>query len=161
MTAEALAELRDWHFPDPVSWWPPALGWWLVVIVIVMALIIAVQQGRHWRRRTAMQRAARRELVELQRALAASGDRRRYLAEVSRLVRRLALVRYPQAQVAGLTGAAWLAFLDATGGAGEFSDGVGRVLVEAAYRPTETSSDFDSECLTALVRRWIDSALCK
>lgn len=157
MTAEALAELRDWHLPDPVSWWPPAFGWWLVAVLILIALIVARSRGwqwQHWPRRTVLQRAARRELAQLQRELETSGDRRRYLAAVSRLLRRLALAQYPAAQVAGLTGEAWLAFLDATGGAGAFSDGVGRVLIEAAYRP-DLADDCDIEPVAALVERWV------
>ncbi|BCU07503.1 DUF4381 domain-containing protein [Allochromatium tepidum] len=152
-----MADLRDWHLPDPVSWWPPAPGWWLVAAVVLIALALVVRLWLRRRGRTSLQRAARRELEQMGRELAAGGDRRRYLAELSRLLRRLALARYPRAQVAGLTGDDWLAFLDATGGAGEFSDGVGRVLVESAYRPAD-QMDFNLERLTALIGRWIDSA---
>jgi hypothetical protein len=155
MTADPLADLRDWHLPDPVSWWPPAPGWWLLAAVVLVALVLAVRLRFRWRRRTSLQRAAQCELERLGRELAADGDRRRYLAELSRLLRRLALARHPRAQVAGLTGDDWLAFLDATGGAGEFSDGVGRVLVESAYRPADEIA-FDSERLAALVGRWVE-----
>lgn len=157
MTADPLADLRDWHLPDPVSWWPPAPGWWLLAAVILGALVLGARLWLRWRGRTSLQRAARRELERLGRELAADGDRRRYLAELSRLLRRLALAWYPRVQVAGLTGDDWLAFLDATGGAGEFSDGVGRVLVESAYRPADEIA-FDPEPLAALVRQWIDRA---
>ena len=155
MTADPLADLRDWHLPDPVSWWPPAPGWWLVAAGILLGLLLVVRLWLRWRGRTSLQRAARHELERLGRELATDGDRRRYLAELSRLLRRLALARYPRVQVAGLTGGDWLAFLDATGGAGEFSDGVGRALIESAYRPAD-QIDFDPERLAALVGRWIE-----
>jgi hypothetical protein len=155
MMTDPLADLRDWHLPDPVSWWPPAPGWWLVAAAALVALVLVVRLWFRWRRRTSLQRAARRELERLGRELAADGDRRRYLAELSRLLRRLALARYPRAQVAGLTGDDWLAFLDATGGDGEFSQGVGRVLVESAYRPADETA-FDPERLAALVGRWVN-----
>ncbi|MGQ9658772.1 MAG: DUF4381 domain-containing protein [Thermochromatium sp.] len=155
MTTDPLAELRDWHLPDPVSWWPPAPGWWLVAAVLLVALILIARLG--WRRQhqISLQRAARRELKRLGRELAVGGDRRRYLAELSRLLRRLALASYPPAQVAGLTGDDWLAFLDATGGGGEFSAGIGRVLIDAAYRPAD-QIDVDPERLARLVERWIE-----
>lgn len=155
MTTDPLADLRDWHLPDPVSWWPPAPGWWLVATGILVALVLVARLWLRRRSRTSLQRAARRELERLGHELAADGDRRRYLAELSRLLRRLALARYPRAQVASLTRDDWLAFLDATGGAGEFSDGVGRMLVESAYRPAD-EINFDPERLAALVRRWIE-----
>ena len=103
-------------------------------------------------------RAARRQLDALARQWQQDGDRRRYLAGLSRLLRRLALARYPRHQVAGLSGIQWLDFLDATGGEGGFAQGPGRVLIEAAYRPErEEEVVFDPECLQALVMRWIES----
>ena len=151
-----MADLRDWHLPDPVSWWPPAPGWWIVAAGVLIALALVVRLWLRRRGRISFRRAARRELERLERELATDGDRRRYLAELSRLLRRLALARYPRDQVAGLTGDDWLAFLDATGGAGDFSDGVGRVLIESAYRPAD-QIDCDPERLAALVGRWIES----
>lgn len=154
MMTDPLADLRDWHLPDPVSWWPPAPGWWLAAAAVLMALVLVKHLWLRGRHLTSLQRAAQHELIRLGRELAATGDRRCYLAELSRLLRRLALARYPRAQVAGLTGDDWLAFLDATGGDGEFSQGVGRVLVELAYG-SATEITFDPEQLAALVRRWI------
>ncbi|QGU33119.1 DUF4381 domain-containing protein [Thermochromatium tepidum] len=153
MTTDPLADLRDWHLPEPVSWWPPAPGWWLVAVVLI-ALVLVVRPWWRRRSRASVQRAARRELARLGRELAVHGDRRRYLAELSHLLRRLALARYPRAQVAGLVGEDWLAFLDATGGAGAFSKGVGRVLVESAHRPAD-QIDLEVEPLAELVERWI------
>ncbi|MBK1654810.1 DUF4381 domain-containing protein [Allochromatium vinosum] len=155
MTTDPLADLRDWHLPDPVSWWPLAPGWWLVAVLVLAGLLVVVRLGVRRRRRTSLQRAARRELERLGRELAVHGDRRRYLAELSRLLRRLALARYPRDQIAGLTGDDWLAFLDATCGTGEFSGGIGRVLVDSAYRPAD-QIDFDPERLAQLVERWIE-----
>ena len=155
MTPDPPADLRDWHLPDPVSWWPPAPGWWIVAAGVLIALALVVHLWLRRRGRISFRRAARRELERLGRELATDGDRRRYLAELSRLLRRLALARYPRDQVAGLTGDDWLAFLDATGGAGDFSDGVGRVLIESAYRPAD-QIDFDPERLATLVVQWIE-----
>lgn len=153
-TPDPLAELRDWHLPDPVAWWPPAPGWWLVALSLGLALVLMARGWRRWRQVAAIARAAQHELAQLERELAVHGDRRRHLAALSQLLRRLALMRYPRAQVAGLTGDDWLAFLDATGGHGEFSQGVGRVLVESAYRPASAIA-FDPESLAALIRRWV------
>jgi hypothetical protein len=71
---------------------------------------------------------------------------------VSALLKRAALSRFPRAQVAALTGAEWLAFLDRTGGAGAFADGPGRVIADGAYAPRQ---DCDADALIGLARRWL------
>jgi hypothetical protein len=75
-----------------------------------------------------------------------------FLAESGVWLRRVALHRYPAEQVASLTGFAWLEFLDATGGAGEFCEGVGQVLETGPYRPQVPAVAMDS--LLALLRSW-------
>ena len=158
MTPDPLSSLRDWHPPDAVSWWPPAPGWWLLALAILAVLVLAARAGLGRRRQTALARATRRQLETLGRELAADGDQRRYVASLSRLLRRLALARYPRARVAGLSGDAWLAFLDATGGGGEFTRGVGRVLIESAYRPGRgQTTDIDPERLQALILAWVEA----
>lgn len=170
---DPLAGLRDWHLPDPVSWWPPAPGWWLVagLVLVVGGLIL-----RWWfkrRLRTAPARAALSELERLRADLERDRDDRRFVAALSALLRRVALTRYPRDQVAGLSGEAWLAFLDRSGGDGRFSQGAGRALVGMAYRepnrkvgpmgdPVGASSEgsvesgaLDTTGLATLARDWI------
>jgi hypothetical protein len=155
LPADPLAGLRDWHVPDPVDWWPPAPGWWLLAGLVLGALALAIGAWLARRRRTAAARAALAQLAGLRAELSSGGDRRRFAASVSALLRRLALARYPRERVASLNGAQWLGFLDATGGGGGFCAGAGRVLAEAPYRAPGDSSGLDAAGLADLAARWI------
>jgi hypothetical protein len=149
--AGPLLELRAIHAAPAPGWWPPAPGWW-VVAVMLMALLVL---GLLWlRRRYRVRRFRRQVMLELEHI----SDRYKntnddgLFAETGIWLRRVALHRYPPEQVASLTGSAWLEFLDATGGAGEFCNGVGQVLETGPYRPDVPAVAVDS--LLALVRRW-------
>ena len=76
------------------------------------------------------------------------------LAQMSQLLRRLALMRFPRQQVAALTGDAWLRFLDESGGNGRFATGPGRALAAGPYQRS-LPSDLDATGLAALVRDWV------
>ncbi|MCB1720092.1 MAG: DUF4381 domain-containing protein, partial [Candidatus Competibacteraceae bacterium] len=106
-----LADLRDIHLPEPVSWWPPAPGWWLLV-----ALSLVVVAGLLWlwryRRRQTPRRVALAELTRLRADFQRDGDGAAVATGISALLRRLALTHFPRGQVAGLVGDAWLQFLD-------------------------------------------------
>jgi hypothetical protein len=149
---DPLADLRGWHFPEPVSWWPPAAGWWVLGLLVVLLAAILIRWLLVRYRARAAARAAQRELRDLQAAFATDGDAGAFARGISRLLRRFALACFPRRQIAGLAGADWLAFLDAHGGNGRFRDGPGRVLVEAPYRPVDA---IPAEELVALVREWI------
>ncbi len=43
-TQTLLNQLKDIHYPDPISVWPLALGWW-IVIVVCLILMIALAVG--------------------------------------------------------------------------------------------------------------------
>ena len=138
---DPLAELRGYHPPDPVSWWPPAPGWWLLALLIVGLLTWVMVWALGARRRRRLARAAPRaaldELAALRAAHARDGDATAFARGLSRLLRRFALARYPRRAVAGLSGEDWLAFLDAHGGGGRFQAGPGRELLTAPYRPAK------------------------
>jgi hypothetical protein len=164
--ADPLVGLRDWHLPEPVAWWPPAPGWWLVAALVMIAVVLGWALWRR-RRQGAAVRAALSRLTALNQAFQIGGDQRRFAAEVSQLLRRLALIRYPRERVAGLTGSAWLTFLDATGGGDGFTQGSGRVLADRPYRapgdpapragdaaPT-AQLDLDPVAVADLATRWI------
>jgi hypothetical protein len=84
----------------------------------------------------------------------AAGDRIALAASLSHFLRRMALRDTPEA--AAYEGERWLQYLDTRGVTDDFRRGIGRVLVEAPYRP---AMDYDTTALTALVRRWTRGAL--
>jgi hypothetical protein len=140
--------LRDIHMPGAPPGWPPAPGWWLLGLLLLAALAPALLRlARAWRRR----RRRERVLAELD-GMRGAECGPALVAAVSALLKRAALSRFPRAEVAALTGADWLAFLDRTGGAGGFADGPGRVLADGAYAPRQ---DCDAPALLALARRWL------
>ncbi len=147
-TLEQALDLRDIHPPGTPGLWPPAPGWWVVLTLLVATL--AALGTRVWRAHRARVRR-RRILAEL----AAVGGRVQGVelaAAVSALLKRVALAQFRRAEVAPLTGRAWLDFLDRHGGAGRFSAGPGRVLAEGPYAP---ALDLDSQALLDLARDWV------
>ena len=151
MTGDAaeLAALRDIYVPPPPDWWPPATGWWLLLLIA-----LAFLTWHAWQRWSGARR--HRQLEHLLDELALADDRRadhQRLIRLSRLLRQIALHRFPRRQVASLTGTEWLRFLDTSGGAGGFTDGPGRVLADGPYRRRATDR-VDWPALARLVRAW-------
>lgn len=145
-----LAELRDIHAPPFPDWWPPAPGWWLVALLLIAVLFLLLRQLYRLYQRQRRRRAAFAALQVAQQRL--SEDTHVLAAELSVVLRRVALSRFPRYQVAALSGDAWLQFLDQTGGDGRFCAGPGRVLTSAPYQPT---ASFDGQALYNLVRDWV------
>ena len=112
-TFDPFEELRDIHPPDAISWWPPAPGWWFLMVLVVFVMIVGLlRMRRYWR---SPSRAGARELVRIKREVRATGDDDALAAALSVLLRRCVLAAFPRRDVAGLTGDAWLEFLDHTG----------------------------------------------
>jgi hypothetical protein len=145
--------LRGLHLPEPVGWWPLAPGWWLLIGILAVAAGLLV---RAWLRRRAQSAARRRALrqLELSRSAYASHGNPVVLgAEVSALLRRTMLAYAPRSEVAGLTGDAWLAWLDRDLDEPRFRQGAGRSLLELPYRKPETlAADVDVDAMLAAVR---------
>jgi hypothetical protein len=152
LNPDPLAQLRGYHLPEPVSWWPPAPGWWLLALLLLLAIGAVLWLFLVHRRRGAARRSARRELQALRSAHAAGGDDAALNRGLSRLLRRFALARFPRERVAGLTGETWLQFLDRYASDRAFTQGAGRALVEAPYRP---DGPLPVAELTRLVEQWI------
>ncbi len=146
-------QLRDIHLPAAPSIWPPAPGWWMLAALLIGLLawsgMVLIRRLRIRRRR--------RELLAVLHGLADRLERERSpdgLMQISVLLRRLALARFPRQQVASLSGLAWLHFLDESGGQGRFSQGPGRVLASGPYQRM-LPSDFDVSAFVALVNEWV------
>jgi len=146
--------LRGLHLPEPVGWWPLAPGWWLLIAVLVVASALLIRTWLQRRARSAARRRALRQLEESRSAYAYHGNPVTLGAEVSELLRRTMLAYAPRAEVAGLTGDAWLAWLDRDLDEPRFRDGPGRKLLELPYRNPETvAEDEDIDGMLAAVRQ--------
>ncbi len=133
--------LRDLHLPEPVSWWPLAPGWWLLIGFAVLACIwLTVVYFRH-RAFTAARRHALRKLENYSTAYVKHGDAVELGKQISELVRRTMLAYAPRAEVAGLTGEAWLEWLDRDLDRSHFMEGDGRPLIEWPYQGSNLTVD--------------------
>jgi len=125
--------LKDLHLPEAVAWWPPAIGWWLLAALVPVLIVLCYRLYRYWTRKTAIKTA--KKLLE---ALKHNSklDERQKLSQLSMLIRRVAVSISPTQYAAGVTGRAWLVFLDQGVKGAPFSEGVGQLLAEAPYRKT-------------------------
>ncbi|HIQ14717.1 MAG TPA: DUF4381 domain-containing protein, partial [Leucothrix sp.] len=76
------------------------------------------------------------------------------IASINIFLRQLAISKYPRSDIASLTGAKWLQFLDESGNTQEFTKGAGRILVDAPYQSGELQN-LNSAEFTPLMRSWI------
>lgn len=142
--------LRDIHLPDPIGWWPPAPGWWL--LAGVMLAVIAWLFWR-WKQQQREERSLELALAELERLQGKHGNNTKdLLRELSVLLRRVAMTQYGRQAVSGLTGSAWVKFLDDKAGKPLFAGKLAHLLTEVPYRP-ETQAE--TTALLHAIRQWI------
>ena len=147
--------LRDIHLPDPVTWWPPAIGWWLVcALVLIVALAVMALVRRRARRRNSPTTIARRDLERLQQAWAEHADVQRLLTDLSTWLRRAGMSLASREAAAGVTGERWIRFLDELAGA-EFFAADAALLIAGPYRSADQSGREDAERMLSTCRRWL------
>ena len=111
MTSTAL-QLRDIHGIDAVSWWPPAPGWWLIALAVAVVFISMTLVIRRlikyppgsWRA------DAHKALTRLRRNARTMPDKQ-VAADLSEILRRIAIARHGRKDTAGLSGNDWLTLL--------------------------------------------------
>lgn len=74
---------------------------------------------------------------------------------LSILLRRACISFYPRSEAAGLTGEAWLQFLNDTGQEKNFNIEPGKLISSAPYLSDNTALDFDAEKLINLCDNWL------
>ena len=153
-----LPQLRDIHLPAEPSMWPLAIGWWIVLvllIVIVVLLFIKIRQYKKFKR-------YQTELLKQFEYLEASFRKKpcnQSIAKINTLLRQVAVNTYPREDTASLTGNDWLTFLDKSGNTNKFTQGEGKVLIEAPYQMeaalNEPNTSFHHDKFITLTRAWI------
>jgi len=151
----SIADLKEIALPPPIPYTPQTAGWWvlLALVLLVVLWVVALRLHRWWRNR--YRRAAQKELVAIEQAMADPSQRQQALAAVPALVKRTVLTWAPRETVAPLSGEAWLDYLDRTLAGDSFTRGAGRHLQALAYGSGDITRG-DSDALMTLLHRWID-----
>lgn len=157
-----LSELADIHLPEPLGFWPPAPGWWLLLLLVIAA---SLYFGRHylagWRIRRMCSFAIReldKCLATYRTALAAAPEatteqiKLNFVNELNAVLRRVALKEFPQANLASLGGAQWVAFLRTHGDASLLTDDLAATLSEGRFAK---HWDIDEQKLYQMAHQWI------
>lgn len=136
----SLDHLHDLVTPGGAPWWPPTLGWSLLIGALAVSLVITLlkvilrwQANRY-----------RREALSLLKTTPTE--------QLSELTKRVALTEWPRDEIAGLTGARWLEFLDSSAGMEEFVRGSGQMIESMAFAPVPPEQ---ATSVRGSVKEWI------
>lgn len=153
--------LKDIHLPDPVSWWPPAVGWWLLLAVVVLTAAVvrlAVRRLAVFRRRRKLNCLLQMEVSRIEREYQSVGDSHRALQQLSVLLRRVSMGMSGRDAVAGLCGQRWIDRLAAAVGPQPGRAECTQLLVEGPY---DKNCSVDLSVLFSYLRVWLRAAAAK
>ncbi|MBL4572044.1 MAG: DUF4381 domain-containing protein [Gammaproteobacteria bacterium] len=157
---ELLAQLADIHLPEPVSNWPPAIGWWILAAIALVLLVILF---RNFANRQRQQKICQYAVAELQRCYDSYSQvdpanivqsKLDYVNQFNTVIRRVALVHYPQANAASLDGASWVDFIRQKGESSLMTDDIATAL---QYGRFQTQCDVDVDAMQRFGQQWIES----
>ena len=158
-----LHGIEEVYLPETIAWWPHTLGWKVLLVGLVCCLALLVIRGqRKWQ----ANRYRRQGLVQLeeirqaQSSLVDQGDdtaKRKALQQLPTLLKVTALQAYPRNEIAQLSGAAWLRYLNESCQTDCFDAPTGALLLAIDYQAAEYWSS-EQEQLDALFhscQQWI------
>lgn len=154
--AEQLKDLRDIHLPEPVSFWPLAVGWW-ALLVIIPVLYFVIRFIVYRMRMPKYKKLAIQELAQIQSTYLNSKKAHETTGEIALLIRKALVAKLGNQAVAGLVTEEWLDYLDKLSQTDCFTNGTGRLIVSAPYeRPTDKSgsdTEIDIEALLSATKK--------
>lgn len=129
---EGLEMLRDIHPPPDPSIWPPAVGWWFITLIVVLLLVYRPQLTRYFQAKS-QRRQSLTDLKELRSRVGHDSDAA-VAGDLSRLMREVALRKFPEEKCAGITGESWLEFLRRTDQSDAMDSPMAQRFLDAPYR---------------------------
>ena len=135
--ADALAQLKDIHLPEPITWWPLAPGWYVVAFLFLLTVLGLTYLANKRHQNALAKNQALILLNTYKEQYEKERNAQRTSALISELLRRVALVYYPRAQVASLHGDAWVDFLNQTSKDVDFKP-VKSMLLDSPFKIEET-----------------------
>ncbi len=149
--APTLDALKELPLPPVVPYTPHTIGWAILAGILVLLILWSLWR-RHKRRLANRYRVeALAELDQIEQAL---GTEPIAATRLPVLIKRVALTCAPRADIASLSGDAWLQWLEASLPQAGFLDAPGKLIPALAYGSPPTNTQELSALLT-LTRRWI------
>ena len=150
---ELLSYVRPLY---PNGIFPLGTGWQIVLWGV--AVILSVKLLSRFTPRQKRRREAFSVFDSLRHSFAKSGDVSVLAADLSVLMRRVALSRFGRNRTAGLNGKAWLDFLRQTGA--DLNEQDQQLLAMQAYAPADSLRDpLTGKHLLNAVQRWLEHNL--
>lgn len=147
-----LSGLRDIHLPPVPSLFPLPLRFWAVFFGLVFTLLFIKGLWSYFHRLTA-KKYANHKVDSITKQF--SSNNYQIALELSFLMRRLALMKFPKKKVSVLTGKAWRSFLEETSKKPVFKGRAGDILEDVTYIPPESFKDKDITVLIRATKEWI------
>jgi len=161
---DPLSQLADIHLPEPIGFWPPALGWWLLLIIICAATyFVGKRLFAAWRQRRICSFAIREldkclanynELVKTSPGEQVDAVKLNFVNELNAVLRRVALKHFPLEPLASLSGPAWIAFLRSHGNASLLDEQLAGTLSQGRFAK---QWEVDDQALYSMAHQWISS----
>lgn len=149
-TSPDLSQLKDVHLPQAISIFPLAGGWYILTSLIIAAIVFGLWWKFVKNKYKKQKLEAYSLLAEIER-----NQSKEMLCEVSILIKRVAILKFPEEQVHTLFGEEWLKFLDKTGKTTNFTHGEGRCLLNI-YQSSKIENPVE---FFLVVKQWLGEVL--
>lgn len=150
---EPLAGLRDIHLPGDISTLPVAPGWWLLAALLLGSAVIATLLYRRRQRRNQYRRDGAALLTQLMATDSANVSDAEQLQGINQLLKRVALVAYPNTSVASFYSRDWLRFLQQAAPGVPQPPELAEILTASLYSPRRQNGQVT--IFHQYARRWI------
>jgi hypothetical protein len=150
---ELLLQLKGIQAPLEPGWWPLAPTWWILLALLSVSAFTLLFYLRQQRVNRLFERA-NLELQRISKLYSKDQDSRALVISLSQWLRQVSLLAFPEKKTAGITGLAWVEFLDEIIGRPEFTLGPGQVFSGGVYSLTPA---VDTDGILSLCSDWLIS----
>jgi len=153
MEEDALENLRDITLPAAVSWWPPAPGWWLLALLLIIVITFSINGLKKRYLRTSILLLAQKERDDIVATYNKNKDGTALMSQLSILLKRYALLCFPERNVAGLNGESWQKFIMEQGPSTADASKVSELFATSPYKKTVA---IDTEVVITYFNHWLE-----
>ena len=147
-----LSGLKDIHLPALPPLWPLPAVFWIVLTALICCIFLARWAWIKKHELTA-RKYANREVESITNRF--RGNSYKTAMELSLLMRRIALMKYPRGDVSALTGKTWRQFLEKTTKKPVFKGEAGDIVETVMFIPPDQFKYKDIAPLVAAAKEWI------